>query len=184
VQWTVKKGGTGSGITCTDYKKSKEEVELDQELEEKMSSLTVECNRRFADASRHKETGNEHIKAKRYEQALGEYATGLQMMQLSRQASVIMSQRLQEMNRQLQVDLHNNAALAMLKLDDGKGAVLHANEALQIDERNTKALYRRGLAQVQQGSQENATADFRKVLEIDPRNNDAKLQLKKLNADA
>ncbi|MBN3277469.1 FKBPL protein, partial [Polyodon spathula] len=65
-------------------------------------------------------------------------------------------------------ELHANLAACQLRLGQPRNALLSATRALGIQPRCAKALYRRGLALTMLGEFEQARADLRGVLELEP----------------
>lgn len=63
-----------------------------------------------------------------------------------------------------------NLALFYLKANKYLEAKQSCDKALEIDENNEKALFRRGLVKLELASPEDAIKDFKKVLEIEPKN--------------
>ena len=62
-----------------------------------------------------------------------------------------------------------NATQCALKLHEWRGAEKRASKVLQLEGKNIKALYRRGLARTQLGDFGDARADLRKACELDPK---------------
>jgi len=180
VTWKVNSGG--SGITCEDYKKTKEEVELDREIAEKMGSLKVDCNRKMTDAARHKELGNECLKKGKPEEAFSQYKKGIALLDFLQYSAPVMAQRMREMVTQLQVDLNNNAAQAAIKLEEWELAAACADKALKVQPENVKAAYRLGVARQSQGDLDSARKQMKKVLQLDPKNKAAAAALEGLAA--
>ena len=168
VTWKMR--GGGSGITCEDYKKTKEEVELDREIADKMGSLKLDLNKKMNHAARHKQLGNEALQRGRLEEAFSQYKQGMGLLDFVQYSAPVMAPRMLEMVTQLQLDLNNNAAQAALKLKQWDVAQICASEALKLDPKNVKALYRLGTAKQEQGETKEATECMQKVLELDPSN--------------
>ncbi|XP_033622296.1 peptidyl-prolyl cis-trans isomerase FKBP5 isoform X1 [Fukomys damarensis] len=70
-----------------------------------------------------------------------------------------------------------NLAMCYLKLREYAKAVECCDKALGLDSANEKGLYRRGEAQLLMNEFESAKGDFEKVLEINPQNKAARLQI-------
>lgn len=70
-----------------------------------------------------------------------------------------------------------NLAMCYLKLREYAKAVECCDKALGLDSTNEKGLYRRGEAQLLMNEFESAKGDFEKVLEINPQNKAARLQI-------
>jgi FK506-binding protein 4/5 len=77
----------------------------------------------------------------------------------------------------MSISIYLNKALCHQRLSD-QDEVRHAcNEALVMDPKNVKALFRRGQANLSLGEIEKALADFEKVQEIEPENKAALNQI-------
>lgn len=70
-----------------------------------------------------------------------------------------------------------NLAMCYLKLREYTKAVECCDKALGLDSANEKGLYRRGEAQLLMNEFELAKGDFEKVLEVNPQNKAARLQI-------
>ena len=79
--------------------------------------------------------------------------------------------------RELNMIISSNLALCSLKTKNYVEAKKYAHEALQVDERNVKALFRRGQALFHLDESELAKSDFMTVLKFEPNNEAAKQQL-------
>ncbi|XP_054424670.1 FK506-binding protein-like [Pteronotus mesoamericanus] len=76
--------------------------------------------------------------------------------------------------------LHANLAACQLLLGQPHLAAESCNRVLEREPGHIKALYRRGIAQAALGNLEKATADFKKVLAVDPKNRAAREELGKV----
>ncbi|XP_078053839.1 peptidyl-prolyl cis-trans isomerase FKBP5-like isoform X4 [Mustelus asterias] len=72
---------------------------------------------------------------------------------------------------------HLNVAMCYLKLNEYLKAMDSCDRALEIDRANEKALYRRGEARLCVNEFDLAKADFQKVLQVNPENKAAKIQI-------
>merc|ERR1740129_2472207 len=81
--------------------------------------------------------------------------------------------------------LHSNLAFAYIKLKNWLGAEEDCSAALALNERNAKAVYRRGVARFELGKLEAALQDVEQVLKEmpDPRNNAEAVELKQKIVD-
>lgn len=70
-----------------------------------------------------------------------------------------------------------NLAMCYLKLREYNKAVECCDKALGLDSANEKGLYRRGEAQLLMNEFESARGDFERVLEVNPQNKAARLQI-------
>ncbi|CAE7497566.1 hpr [Symbiodinium natans] len=73
--------------------------------------------------------------------------------------------------------IKNNMALCDLKRREWARAVETTTEILQRNSKNTKALYRRGVARIGQGKLREAREDLEAVVELEPENADARQKL-------
>jgi len=105
-----------------------------------------------------KNEGNAEVKAERYTEALAKYAKAIENLSGHAGADV----------GPIQVGLYNNSALCHLKLKDYGEAIKAGDEALKIDPKAYKALYRRGQAKAELGTLGEAVADVRTAAELSP----------------
>lgn len=75
-----------------------------------------------------------------------------------------------EESKQYKLAVYLNKALCHQKLNNHDEAKDACNEALNIDKKNVKALYRRGQSRLALGDSEKALEDFNAVREIEPEN--------------
>lgn len=109
-------------------------------------------------AVRAKESGNVHFKAKRYDEAIKNYAEAIALCpEGSKEAAVF----------------YSNRAACWLKLENYDNALSDANSSLTVAPNDIKALYRRALAHEALGNSVVAFRDVKQVLAIDPKNADA-----------
>ena len=78
--------------------------------------------------------------------------------------------------------IYSNKAQCFLKLNKPEDALSSCKEALELDARNVKALYRVAMAFKMQEKYPDAVNYLQQVLEIDENNETAKIQLAKLIA--
>lgn len=79
------------------------------------------------------------------------------------------------------VGLKNNIALCDFKREEWTRVIDVTTEVLAREPANTKALYRRGVAQLGSGRQQAARSDLRRVLELEPGNAEARQKLVELS---
>ena len=177
--WELRGGKGAASISCTEYKKDKEEVSLDRDLADSTKKLQVAFNRRLRDAAEFKTQGNEAMRVGNHAEAYELYndaADGVEMMHQS--AAPLLSSRLSETVRQLRRDCHANAAQAALKLEEWDAAVHHATQALAAEPAHPKALFRRATAlhSRAKGAADatQARADLEQLIALQPDNAAAK----------
>ncbi|GAB5364736.1 hypothetical protein AAMO2058_000995700 [Amorphochlora amoebiformis] len=174
--WSVKKEPGLATIESVGYEKSKEEVALDHDLASGMQRMKIMLRNRLAGAQQSKEKGNNHVKNKKWQEALECYEDGSSQLGLAKTASPLMSASLQERVKKLNIALMNNTALCHLKLGQFKDSIAAAEEVLQVDSKNYKALCRKGASLTRVGKKEEA----RKVLQLALKLAPAKATAKKL----
>lgn len=100
-------------------------------------------------AKSHKDQGNESFKAKDFTAAIKNYEQGIDYLENSRDV--------------LLVTLYVNLAQACLNAKQFDKAVKAGTNAIILDEKNVKALYRRSVAYTEQSEFELAKRDLQKV---------------------
>lgn len=177
---TTDASGKGSvHINCEDYKKSKDEVVLDQDIAAGVGNLRTSVLEGAGVAGKLKEEGNRFFRARKYKEAREKYGLAIRRMKVADMAIPIMSGRLSHRIKSTLVVLHNNFAMASIKLGDHSAAVEYTTKILdKWDPVNEKALYRRGRAHLAlSGMKSAAIKDFEKVIELNPKNLAAKKAL-------
>nr|XP_044999326.1 sperm-associated antigen 1 [Jaculus jaculus] len=105
-----------------------------------------------------KEAGNQYVKDKNYEDAVGKYSECLKI-------------------NNKECAIYTNRALCYLKLCQFEEAKQDCDQALQIDGGNVKACYRRALAHKGLKNYQQSLSDLNKVLLLDPNIVEAKMEL-------
>ncbi|KAM9813680.1 peptidyl-prolyl cis-trans isomerase FKBP5 [Neosynchiropus ocellatus] len=147
-------------VTLKDFKKAKEFWELD--LQEKLN-LAPEI----------KQKGNQHCKVGQYYSASIQYQRIVTWLEMECGIGPEQQQRI----RDFVMTAHLNLALCFLRLKEYTQVVENCNKALEIEEKNEKALYRRGEARLLRNEYHQAMADFQKVLEVNFANRAARSQI-------
>merc|ERR1712110_1061165 len=86
-------------------------------------------------------------------------------------------------DKKLVVALLNNCAMARLKTGDAEAAKDDCTKVLKYDEKNVKAFFRRGQAELALGNFSGCVEEAAKALEIDPNNKEAEQLRRKAHAD-
>jgi tetratricopeptide (TPR) repeat protein len=86
----------------------------------------------------------------------------------------------QHISRPFKLACYLNIALCYIKLEQYYDAIANCDLALEIDPKNVKAIYRKGLAYMKAQRFEDAKQEFQKVLTIETTNEDAKRKLNEL----
>ncbi|KFW73917.1 Mitochondrial import receptor subunit TOM34, partial [Phalacrocorax carbo] len=108
-----------------------------------------------------KEEGNELVKKGNHKEAVEKYSESLQLSQ--------------------ECATYTNRALCYLTLKQYKEAVQDCTEALRLDPKNVKALYRRAQALKELKDYKSSIADIKSLLKIEPKNTAALRLLQELN---
>jgi len=125
-----------------------------------------------------KEEGNVHFKSGELERAVRSYRRGTSALKSLNEKNTGDSQV-----RALLLSLQTNLSLVCLKQGKAKMSRDVASKALEIDETNIKALYRRGVAYRALGDVKKASNDLRTAFKLDPENREVKRELISLKKD-
>ena len=177
---TLRAGGGTAALQCTDYVKDTEEVELDEELGRKRSSLQATLNARLAQAAELKAQGNRLLSDGQPRAALERYLEGEGALCALEHARVLCSAHMVGTTDALLTDLRANAAQAALKLGDWDAAIETATAVLEAVPTHAKALSRRASAHASRdgdGDASRARADLRALLKVQPSNGRAASRL-------
>lgn len=119
-----------------------------------------------------KEEGNAHFKLGELDRAGRSYRRGASTLKALNENNTG-----DEQVKALLLSLQTNLSLVCLK--QGKAAMSRdvASKALEIDEKNIKALFRRAVAHRSLGYLDKANKDLRKALKLDPNNREVKREL-------
>lgn len=119
-----------------------------------------------------KSVGNELFKTGDFRGAMNLYDEGIELM-----TSMAVRRTPKDVSEAM-VPLYLNKAQCCLKLGLWADCIVAAAEVLELDPKNVKALFRRGVARMENRQLGDAKKDLMEVLKIDPGNIDA---VKKLN---
>lgn len=137
------------------------------EFEREPDSWKLDDAERMTQAKLFKEKGTNYFKANKFSLALKMY---------EKSRNYVTSSDSDEF-KQFQLLIYLNKALCYQKLNDHDEARDACNEALNIDKKNVKALYRRGQSRLALGDSEKALEDFVAVQELEPENKAALNQI-------
>lgn len=147
-------------VTLKNFKRAKESWEM--ELNEKLD-LAVDV----------KNKGNQYFKAGRHHQAIIQYQRIISWLEFECGTGIEQHKKINDFI----LTSHLNLALCFLRLKEYSQAVESCNKVIEQDQGNEKALYRRGEARLLRNDYSLAMADFQKVLEVNPLNRAARVQL-------
>jgi FKBP-type peptidyl-prolyl cis-trans isomerase len=145
------------------------EVEL-KNFEKAKESWEMDINEKLEQSEICKNKGTNYFKAGKYKMAVKLYTRITDMLKSEEDSD-------NEQRKSLLLAAHLNLAMCHLKLSDDTTALHCCNDALALDVKNEKGLFRRGMANLNLQNYEEAIADFKSVLEIDPDNKAAKNQI-------
>ncbi|XP_045931494.1 peptidyl-prolyl cis-trans isomerase FKBP5 isoform X1 [Micropterus dolomieu] len=147
-------------VTLKDFQRAKESWEMD--LKEKLD---------LAPGVKHK--GNQYFKTGRYYQAVTQYQRLVVWLEMECGNGVEQQKRIQDFI----LTSHLNLALCFLRIKEFTQVVENCNKAIELEENNEKALYRRGLARLLRNEFSLAMADFQQVLQVNHSNRAARAQI-------
>ena len=109
----------------------------------------------------HKDEGNQLFKVQKYAEALEKYNEAITE---SEDPNIPED----EVNPNLKVYL-SNRSFCHIRMENFGSAIMDAGEAVELDDKFTKAYYRRGCAYLGLAKYAEAAKDFRKAAELDPK---------------
>mmetsp|Transcript_32938 Transcript_32938/g.61408 ORF Transcript_32938/g.61408 Transcript_32938/m.61408 type:complete len:546 (+) Transcript_32938:74-1711(+) len=125
-----------------------------------------------------KEVGSNHFRTGRIQMALGRYKKVIEVFNYT--------DNMKEPNKTKAKDLKKacelNSASCQLKLKDNEEARKHCDNVLKEETCNVKALYRRAQANMGHLEFMDSITDLKKLIEIDPKNREARTLLKEAQA--
>lgn len=143
------------------------EVELLDFREKKKDRWDYNDEDKEKEGNELKEKGNQLFKEKNYNDAIAAYLDAADLVgEVAHLAPLFFACKL-------------NAAQAFLNLTNYPDAIVHCNEVLKRDPNNVKGLYRRAVARNHLGLCDEAHADLIHLLQLDPTNSAAKIELEK-----
>eukprot|EP00439_Symbiodinium_sp_Y106_P080380 s1448_g19.t1 len=143
----------------------------------------LSAEERLVQATKAKEEGNTYFKAGTLEEAARSYLLALELLGFEADADAraedgVWSDAIRSESRKtLALACQLNLSQCMLKLEDHQSARYHAEAALLLHPKNSKALYRRGLAGLGCGLLQQAKEDLREAAKLEPRNADIRRHL-------
>ncbi|XP_060259102.1 peptidyl-prolyl cis-trans isomerase FKBP5 isoform X4 [Ovis aries] len=152
-------------VTLKSFEKAKESWEMD--TKEKLEQAAIV-----------KEKGTVYFKGGKYMQAVIQYGKIVSWLEME----YGLSEKESKASESFLLAAFLNLAMCYLKLREYTKAVECCDkpiclQALGLDSANEKGLYRRGEAQLLMNEFESAKGDFEKVLEVNPQNKAARLQI-------
>jgi len=122
-------------------------------------------NEALLQAMNHKEEGNNHFKSGDLISAARSYRHGTTLLKNLNQGNTG-----DEQVKQLIISLQTNLSMVCFKQNKHKMSRDVASKALEVDDQNVKALYRRAVASRAMGDVDAARADLKEALKLDPAN--------------
>ncbi|XP_068168778.1 peptidyl-prolyl cis-trans isomerase FKBP4 [Antennarius striatus] len=146
-------------IKLTAFEKSKESWEMNTEEKLDQSSIV-------------KEKGTQYFKEGKYKQASVQYKRIVSWLEHESG----LSEEDDKKAKGLRLAAHLNLAMCFLKLQEPNQALENCDKALELDESNEKAFFRRGEALCAMKEFDRARDDFQRVIQLYPNNKAAKTQ--------
>ncbi|XP_056292963.1 peptidyl-prolyl cis-trans isomerase FKBP5 [Pseudoliparis swirei] len=147
-------------VTLKHFQRAKETWEMD--LTEKIDLAT---------GVKHK--GNQYFKVGLYHQAVVQYQRIVSWLEMECGSGIEQQKRIQS----FMLTAHMNLALCFLRIKEFSQVVDNCNKAIELDEKNEKALYRRGEARLLRNEFNMAMEDFQLVLRVNSSNRAAHAQI-------
>lgn len=168
-------GEAGAGANIPPNATLKFEVELLSFQPKPKARWAMSVEEKIQAALDEKEKGNESFKKKNLTEAIAAYREGLCFLEHSDQ----WSEQQQTQKASVEVSLRLNLSNCYLKTGEFAQAIDEASQALKLDEGNSKAWYRRGVARAAFGLLEEARTDLASAARLDPKNVEIRNELKK-----
>eukprot|EP00301_Raphidiophrys_heterophryoidea_P019770 c4624_g1_i1.p1 GENE.c4624_g1_i1~~c4624_g1_i1.p1 ORF type:complete len:517 (-),score=111.62 c4624_g1_i1:849-2399(-) len=137
----------------------------------------LSVNEKVEAAARRREIGNDQFKAGHFDKALKKYDAAFKLIEFVNDDEHTDKAAID----QAKLLCHLNRAMVHKKTNNHKSCIKECDEALKLDEANTKALFRRGGAHLDLGELDLARKDLQHVLEIDPSSKDAEKLIAAVN---
>lgn len=153
------------------------EVELLGFKEKEKEKYEMSPEEKIAKAKKLKTEGTECFKEKRFDEAASTYEEAAGYIFEDEEGEHVPDE-----DKELYVSCWSNAAMCHIKTSDWSDAVRSCNKVLGIDgeDKNIKALYRRGVAKMNLGTLKEAKVDLMTAYQTDNKNKDVRKALGKL----
>lgn len=154
-------GGPSANIDAKQMQEQMKNMtpdQMKQGMAQAQNQMGAQKTYMYNGAMKLKNDGNEKIKAEKFSEALESYDRALENMKPHYGDDV----------QTLKLALLTNSALCHLKMKNWGKTVTSCDEALQLDCKNVKALFRRGQARWKQDKLEDAFVDMKVASDISP----------------
>ena len=156
------------------YPNFPEDYDLDFGLNQNLDKV-------LAIASEIKDLGNAFFKAGDFSQALKKYKKAVRYIESLRDALSSTEDDEEAKIRQVQIPTTLNMSLMHYKLKDYEKAHKAADQVLEVDESNPKALYRRAQASTALTKYQEAKDDYKKAIQLNPKDKAFRAEYDKVN---
>jgi len=141
------------------------ELEL-LDMDDPKDSWNLSNDEKFSESEQAKQKGTDMFKDERYEVALRYYKRVVELLG----AEDTLEGAEAEQRVKLLLASHLNSAMCHLKVNNNEDAIISCNDALKLDAHSEKGLFRRGTAHLNLRNFEEAAADFRAAINVEPTN--------------
>lgn len=145
-------------------------------FENEKAAYLLSTAEKFESAEAKKTEGNELFKAGKYERALKKYSKALSTVESDHS----FNDEEKTKAKALKIPLHLNKAAVLLKTKQYAEVKTVCNKALELDSSNVKALFRRSQAFTGSKDFQEAAQDLKRIVELDPKNREARLEYKRV----
>ena len=155
-------------------------------FEEKQKELwEMNGDEKILEAEKHKQYGTEHFKAKQFEAAVKQYEDALGYLEQDEEEGVPGAEIVgpaAEKVPELKKSCLLNAGMCHMKMSNWASAINSCTEVLKLDDKNVKALFRRGSSFVKTQDFDRAKTDLVTAAKLDPKNKEVRAAYEALKA--
>lgn len=142
------------------------------DVPEEGTKNVVQVDDALALAASMKDSGNACFKGGMVDDALSSYEAAIDALK-----ALTETEQGEDNVKPVLVALYGNVCMCRVKKEQWNESIEAADQVIKRDEKNVKALYRRGLAKMKNGILEGAQRDFSNALKVEPHNAAAKKEL-------
>jgi peptidylprolyl isomerase len=173
-------GASGSPPKIPASATLKFDVELIDFEEAVKERWEMDHDERVEMATTLKQEGTELFQKKKFVEAAQKYEKAAEYVGQDKEDDASAEESLPEEDANLFATCWTNAAMAYMKTSDWSAVISACNKALEVQEKNVKALYRRGTARMHLGLLKEAKTDLMDAYKLDPTNKEVRRKIQEL----